>query len=230
GRWGKFMKPARRRFLHLAASVAALPALHVAGRAQSVRPLAERLADYAERLRFEDIDEATVERVKAHVIDTIGCGIAAFGEGPVRICRDIALAPADGRATIIGTMRRSTPELASFANGVAFRYYDLNDAYVGGLSGHPSDNIAPCLAVAEAEGASATDLITAIVLVYEVTCRLIDACDVMSRGWDAPVFSLPAVALAAGKLMKLPPDKLAQAVNLALNDHIPMRPTPVQGV
>src|SRR5262249_52409965 len=167
---------------------------------------------------------------KAHVIDTIGCGIAAFDEGPVRICRDIALAPADGSATVIGTTRLSTPELASFANGVAFRYYDLNDAYVGGLSGHPSDNIAPCLAVAEAEGASAADLITAIVLVYEVTCRLIDACDVMSRGWDAPVFSLPAVALAAGKLMKLSPEKLAQAVNLALNDHIPMGQTRVQGL
>jgi len=224
------MKPARRRFLHLAASAAALPALGSAARTEPMRPLAERLADYADRLRFEDIDQETVERVKAHVIDTIGCGIAAFNEGPVRICRDIALAPADGKATVIGTTRRSTPELASFANGVAFRYYDLNDAYVGGLSGHPSDNIAPCLAVAEAEWASATDLITAIVLVYEITCRLIDACDVMSRGWDAPVFSLPAVALAAGKLMKLPPAKLAEAVNLALNDHISMGQTRVQGL
>jgi 2-methylcitrate dehydratase len=224
------MKPARRRFLHLAASAAALPALASAARAETMRPLAERLADYARRLRFEDIDPETVERVKAHVIDTIGCGVAAFNEGPVRICRDIALAPSDGKATVIGTTRRSTPELASFANGVAFRYYDLNDAYVGGLSGHPSDNIAPCLAVAEAEGASATDLITAIVLVYEVTCRLIDACDVMSRGWDAPVFSLPAVALAAGKLMKLPPEKLAEAVNLALSAHISMGQTRVQGL
>ena len=221
------MKLARRRILQLAASAAVLPAIPSGASAQAARPLAERLADYAHRLRFDDIDAATVERAKAHVIDTIGCGIAAFDEGPVRICRELALA-AEGNATVIGTTRRSTPELASFANGVAFRYYDLNDAYVGGLSGHPSDNIAPCLAVAEAEGASATDLITAIVLVYEITCRLIDACDVMSRGWDAPVFSLPAVALAAGKLMKLPPEKLTQAVNLALNDHIPMGQTRMQ--
>jgi 2-methylcitrate dehydratase len=219
------MKLARRRLLQLAASAAVLPTTPRA--VQAARPLVERLADYAHRLRFEDIDAATIERAKAHVIDTIGCGIAAFDEGPVRICRDLALA-AQGDATVIGTTRRSTAELASFANGVAFRYYDLNDAYVGGLSGHPSDNIAPCLAVAEAEVASATDLITAIVLVYEITCRLIDACDVMSRGWDAPVFSLPAVALAAGKLMKLPPEKLAQAVNLALNDHIPMGQTRMQ--
>jgi 2-methylcitrate dehydratase len=147
------MKLARRRILQMAASAAVLPAIASAASAQGARPLAERLADYAHRLRFDDIDAATVERAKAHVIDTIGCGIAAFDEGPVRICRDLALA-AQGDATVIGTTRRSTPELASFANGVAFRYYDLNDAYVGGLSGHPSDNIAPCLAVAEAEGAS----------------------------------------------------------------------------
>ena len=40
--------------------------------------------------------------------------------------------------------------------------------------------------------------------------------------------SLPAVALAAGKLMKLSPAKLAQAVNIALNDHIPMGQTRAQ--
>jgi 2-methylcitrate dehydratase len=219
---------ARRRFLHLAAGAVAMPAVSRVARAEGARPLAERLAEYAERLRFEDIDAATVERVKSHVIDTIGCGIAAFDEAPVRVCRDLALAPSGGTATIIGTSRSSTPDLASFANGAAFRYYDLNDSYVGGLAGHPSDNISACLAVAEAERSSATDLITAIVLVYEIDCRLIDAFDVTARGWDPPVFSLPAVALAAGKLMKLPLDKLTQAVNLAINDHIPMGQTRTQ--
>ena len=37
------MKPARRRFLHLAASAAALPALGSVARAEPMRPLAERL-------------------------------------------------------------------------------------------------------------------------------------------------------------------------------------------
>src|SRR5206468_7317721 len=58
-------------------------------------------------------------------------------------------------------------DLATFANGAAFRYYDLNDSYVGGLAGHPSDHIAACLAVAESERSSAAELITAIVLAYE---------------------------------------------------------------
>ena len=189
-----------------------------------VHPLADRLAAYADSLRFEDLDAATLERVKTHVIDTIGCGIGAFDERPVRICRDIALA-VSGSATVIGTNRRTTPELATFANCAAFRYLDFNDSYVGKFTVHPSDHIAACLAVAEAERASARELIAAIVVAYEVNCRLVDAFDISTRGWDPPVLSLPAVALAAGKLMKLSPAQLTQAVSIAINDHIPMAQT-----
>ncbi len=189
--------------------------------------IAEQLANYAHGLGFEDLDSLTVERVKTHVIDTIGCGIGAFDERPVRICRDLALA-VRGNSTIIGTDRRTTADLATFANCVAFRYLDFNDTYVGHFSVHPSDHIAACIAVAEAEGASARELIASIVIAYEVNCRLVDACDISTRGWDPTVMSPPAVALAAGKLMKLAPGQLTHAVNIAINDHIPMAQTRVQ--
>jgi hypothetical protein len=104
-------------FLYLAASAAALPAAsriaysqsHPAGQLPpaAIRPLAERLAAYVDGLRYEDIDAATVERVKTHVIDVIGCGIGAFDERPVGICREVALA-VGGKATIIGTDRRTS--------------------------------------------------------------------------------------------------------------------------
>ena len=225
----------RRHFLQLIAGAVVLPltpqnasaqsATKPSPSASSVRPLAERLAAYAHELRYDRLDPTTIERVKAHLIDTLGCGIAAFDERPVRACREIALAPSAGTSTIVGTSKSATPDLAAFANAVAFRYYDLNDVYVGRPSTHPSDNIAACLAVAEAEGASAKDLITSIALAYEINCRLVDAFDLSDRGWDATVYSLPAVALAAGTLMKLPADKLAHAVALALNDHIPLGQT-----
>jgi 2-methylcitrate dehydratase len=235
------MRLPRRQFLHLAVGAAVVPIASRIARAQSnpksaasvqnEGTLAERLAGYAHGLRYDDLDEATIERVKAHLIDSIGCGLAAFDEKPVRICRDVALANGSGGgATVIGTKRRVAPDLATFANGAAFRYLDLNDAYVGRITGHPSDDIAACLAVAEAERSTAAELITAIVLAYEVNCRLIDAFDVSlgTSGWDVPVLSLPAVALAAGKLMKLSPAALAQAVGLALNDHIAMGQTRTQ--
>jgi len=202
---------------------------HAANEPQSsVRPLAERLAAYAHSLRYEDLDAATIERIKAHVIDSIGCAIGAFDERPVRVCRDVALATGGGSSSVIGTKGRTTPDLAAFANSVAVRYHDFNDVYVGRFASHPSDYIPACLAIAEAERSSAAELVTAIALVYEINCRLVDALDVAARNWDPPVHGLPAVALAAGKLMKLAPDKLVHAVNIAINDHIPMGQTRTQ--
>ena len=234
---GIVVKLTRRRLLHLSAGPVALPITSRIAMAQNnpsppvsaprERPLAERLAAYAHALRYDELDAATVERVKVHVIDTIGCGIGAFEERPVRICRDVALA-VPGTATVIGTRRRTTPDLTSFANGTAFRYLDFNDTYVGRFAVHPSDTIAACLAVAEVERATARDLVTAIVLAYEVNCRLVDSLDIAARGWDPPVFSLPAVALAAGRLMKLDPEQLTHAVSLAINDHIPLAQTRIQ--
>jgi 2-methylcitrate dehydratase len=194
----------------------------------SSAPLADRLAAYAERLNYRDVDPATLEAAKVLVVDSFGCAIAALDEKPVRICRELATAAGGGVSTIIGTGRRTTPDLAAFANAAAIRYYDLNDVYVTRQASHPSDAIAACFAIAEAEKASAKDLLTAIVLAYEVECHLVDAFDLSSRRFDATVFTLPAAALAAGKLMKLDRDQLAQAVNIAVNDHVPLAQTRTQ--
>jgi 2-methylcitrate dehydratase len=229
----------RRRFLRLAAGAGVLPFTWRVARAEDAilgsrrSPLAARLATYADGLRYDDLDDATVESVKVHIIDSLGCGLAAFDERAVRICREVVLANSSGGgATVIGTKRYAAPDLAAFANCAAVRYLDLNDAYVGQITGHPSDNISACIAVAEVERASTRALITAVALAYEVNCRLIDAFDtsIASRGWDVPVLSLPAVALAAGKLMKLSFDRLEQAVNLALNDHISLGQTRAQAL
>lgn len=190
--------------------------------------LAERLAGYVNGVSYADLGPAVVELVKAHLIDTLGCALGAFNEKPVRTVRDIALSGTGGQATVIGTGRRTSMDWACFANGAALRHFDLNDAYAGQEVGHPSDNIAPCLAVAEAEGVSGQELILAIALAYEIDCRLLDTVQISERGWDHPNFSLPAAALAAGKLMKLAPEQLTQAVNLALAGHLAVNQTRLQ--
>ena len=168
------------------------------------------------------LDQTTIEAAKAHFIDAIGCGISAYHEVAVRACRQVALAVPGGVSTVIGTKRRTTPDLATFANGAAIRYFDFNDLYFGREPGHPSDNITACLAIAEAEGRNGRDFLLAMVLAYEINCRLLDAAELTKKGWDHPINSLPASALAAGKLMDLPAEKLEQAVNIALNGHIAM--------
>jgi 2-methylcitrate dehydratase len=207
----------RRTLLAALASTAALPAF-----AQTAEPgtIAEHLAAYVDAIHYSDLSPAIVELVKAHFIDAIGCAIGAFNEPPVKAIRDIALATSAGKSTVMGTARRTAMDWASFANGTAMRNFDLNDVYAGREVGHPSDNITPCLAVAEAEGRSGQDLILAIALAYEIDCRLLDTVQISARGWDHPNFSLPAASLAAGKLMHLTPAQLTQAVNLSFAGHL----------
>lgn len=190
--------------------------------------VAQRMARYVVETEYGALDQTTIEAAKAHLIDSVGCGISAYHVDVVRACRDVALAVPGGVSTVIGTKRRTTPDLATFANGAAIRYFDFNDLYFGREPGHPSDNISACLAIAEAEGRNGRDFLLAMVLAYEIDCRLLDAAELTLKGWDHPINSLPACALAAGKLMGLPAEKLEQAVNIALNGHIAMNQTRVQ--
>ncbi|WP_176051300.1 MmgE/PrpD family protein [Burkholderia sp. BCC1644] len=215
----------RRTFLAALGAAAACPALVRA--APAAPSIARQLADYAASLTWDALDATTIETAKAHLIDALGCAMLARDAPPVAMCRRIATT-VTGPSTLIGTRQRSTPDLAAFANGAALRYEDFNDLYVGLEPGHPSDNVAPCLAVAEAEQASGRDLLLSIVLAYEIDCRLLDAANLTSRGWDHPVYSLPAVALAAGRLMRLDRDRMEQAVNLSLGGHLAMNQTRVQ--
>ena len=220
----------RRVLIGALAGVAAAPALaqaaSVADKPKATEPpLARRLAGYAGSLRTADLDSATVERAKVHLLDSLGCGLAAFKEGPVSTVRELALAGGGNAATIIGTARRATLEWAAFANGAAIRADDINDVYVGRGTGHPSDNIAACLAAAEGAGASGAELLLAIVLAYEIEARFLDAAYPDNRGWDHPTYALVSGALAAGKLLKLPPEKLAEAINLSLSGHLAMNQT-----
>ena len=70
-------------------------------------------------------------------------------------------------ARILGTNHRTLPELATFANGVMARYLDGNDVYPGG-GGHPSDVIAPMLALADTFARSGLATVGAIALGYDV--------------------------------------------------------------
>jgi len=215
-------------------SFAAIPAFAQTRAAQQVNgpgnltagnaPLARRLAGYAESIRFADLDAPTIERAKIHLLDSLGCGLSAFAEETVASVRKLALAAGGNAATIIGTKQRTTLEWAAFTNGAAIRADDINDGYSGG-NGHPSDNIAACLPVAEAEGASGADLLLSMVLAYEIQCRLLDARRAGEEDWDHPNYALAASALAAGKLMKLSAPQLNEAISLALTGHLSMRQT-----
>ncbi len=186
--------------------------------------LAEELSHYAYSLKYNDIPENIVHESKKRIIDALGCGIGAFNAEPVKFSRKIAeRAKVNDGSILLGTRRTTTPDMASFVNGIMIRYFDYNDTYLSREPAHPSDNLGACLSVASSEGANGKDLLLSVALAFEIQCRFCDTADLRHRGWDHVCYGLVSTALASGRLMGLNSEKMTQAVNLALNSHIAMR-------
>jgi 2-methylcitrate dehydratase len=134
------------------------------------------LCDYALKLSYRDLPEEVIRRTKHIVLDTIGCALGGADSPPAQIARASAAEITSAvPSTVLVSGRKSSPELAAFANGVMIRYLDFNDTYAGSPTCHPSDLLAPVLAVVDATGGSGKDVILGMVLGYEVLCGLIDA-------------------------------------------------------
>ena len=186
--------------------------------------LARSLAEYMLSVQYRRLDLRTVKEMKARIVDALGCAIGAYGAEPVTLARKMVTGlRGTGNSTLIGTRSKTTPELATFVNGLMIRYFDFNDTYLSKEPAHPSDNLAPCFAVAETEAAPGEELIATAVAAYEIQCRLCDAADIRHRGWDHVNYGLVSSSLAAAKLMGLDVGKAAQSVNIALSGHIAMR-------
>jgi 2-methylcitrate dehydratase len=178
--------------------------------------LAHRFADFASRLRFEDLPPPVVHEVKRRVIDSIGCALGSWRAAPCAIARRVASTmSAQNGAHLWGTRHLAPPDWAAFANGCLVRYLDYNDTYLSKEPAHPSDNIPAAWAAAESAGADGRTLITAIALAYEVQCRLCDAASIRSRGWDHVTYGAFSTALAAARVMKLDAERTRHAVNIA---------------
>jgi 2-methylcitrate dehydratase len=186
--------------------------------------LAARLAEYVLSVKYQKLDRRTVNELKARVVDALGCAIGAYREKPVMMARKAASGlRRGGSSTLIGSDYSTSPDLATFVNGLMIRYFDFNDTYLSKEPAHPSDNLAPCFAVGEAEESSGREFIAAAVAAYEIQCRLCDVADIRHRGWDHVNYGLVSSALGAAKLMGLGERQATHSVNIALSGHIAMR-------
>jgi 2-methylcitrate dehydratase len=188
--------------------------------------LAERMAAYCADFSYDKLTQTSIHEAKRRVLDGFGCAMGSYLADPPKIAREIARsASSDFGATVIGTAHQSTPELAAFANGTMFRYLDFNDTYLSKEPAHPSDNIAALLAIAEAFESDGEDLIAAIVLSYEIQCRLCDAYSIRSRGWDHVTYGSFSTVAGCGLLLGFDQDKFVHAFGLAATPNNAMRIT-----
>jgi 2-methylcitrate dehydratase len=223
---------ARRDVLkRIAASgaVAAAPAFPVLAQERAKEAsatLAERLADYATKLKYEDLPEDVVRLTKRTILDTIGCAYGGCAAGPSRIATKLAGdVSAKQPATVLISGVKTSPDLAVFANGVMIRYLDFNDAFVSLThgAGHPSDTIAALLSSAEISGRSGRDLITATVLAYEVFCKIADVFDYLGNGIDHSTITGMAAVVGAGRLIGLTPDQMVHAIGITVGGNTATR-------
>ena len=184
------------------------------------------LADYVTNLEFGQLGASTIREAKIRLIDTLGCAIGGYASEPAAIARRLAARQqGEPSARILGSGARTSMEMATFANCVMARYLDYNDTYVSVGSGHTSDIIPACLAVADALGVNGGDLLSAIVAGYEVYTGLADVVPLRSLGWDQGLFVVLGSAAGASRLLGLTRDQTAHALAIAVTANVPTRQT-----
>lgn len=184
------------------------------------------LAQYVAGLTFDQLPAGARHETKRRLIDAIGCAIGGYASAPASIARAMA-AEQSGQppARVLGSGALTSMEMAAFANTVMVRYLDCNDTYVSKGSGHPSDMIGACLAVADARRASGRDALLAIAAAYEIFTALADVVALRDLGWDQGVFVVLGSAAGAAKLLGLTSGQTADALAIAITSSIPTRQT-----
>ena len=188
--------------------------------------IAEQMSSWTVGLHYSHLPAEVAHLAKRMIIDTIGCAIGAYTSEPSKIARHLASTVTSSQpCTVIGSGQTTSPDLATFANGVMIRYLDYNDGYTSQESGHPSDSIAAVLSATEMAGLGGRRAITATVAAYEAFCRLGDAATLRYRGYDHVTNGCVASVLGATRSLGLSEEQTHQALNLGIAPNIALGQT-----
>jgi len=180
-----------------------------------MKTLAEEIALWVSELSFEELPGDVIRRAKEVLLDSLGCALGALNAVPVRMVREVVRERGGNpQSTPVGVGWKTSCDQATFVDGMAIRYLDFNDYSTSGS--HASMNVAPALALAEARGLSGKDCLLGIVVGYDLQLRLREAsAKGKTQGWDHSTSAHYSAAAVAGKLLGLPPAKIAHALAIA---------------
>lgn len=178
----------------------------------------ESLADYVLNVQFNALSDATINSARDCVLDCVIAAVAGADSDGAQAAREAApVAFGAGGSSSIWFCGVKIPAAgAILANCTAASILDLDDGHRA-ATGHPGAAIIPsCLALAEETGCSWQELITCIVLGYEVAVRIaagrdFSRLDTMSTG----KWCNYGVAAAVGRMRGLTRDQLIQAMAVA---------------
>ena len=182
-----------------------------------------QLAQYAATLRYDDLPEDVRRLAHWVLLDTLGCAMAGAGtEEVAQIRRAMTQANGDnggnGDSLYWGTGSKAPLPLAALANGAAVHAREIDD--FGGCAHSGSVVIPAALGMAARVGASGRELLTAIVIGYDIARRAMDGGGgyqaFKDRGWHSTsTCGGFGAAAAAGRLLGLNAQRLQWALGYA---------------
>jgi 2-methylcitrate dehydratase PrpD len=182
--------------------------------------LTEQLSNYIVSHQSTQLPRPILERAKIHILDTFGAMVSGSMLKPGRVAIDFVRGQGGPReATVVATDVQTSQILAALANGMTAHADETDDAHFPTVT-HPGSVIVPAaLAVAEKEHRSGQDFVVAVVMGYDVMCRINKALDrawMGKRGLHAG--SLCATfgsAAAASRLLAISAQQVRYALALA---------------
>jgi 2-methylcitrate dehydratase len=176
----------------------------------------EALAKYAARASFTDLSVQSRSQLPVHILDSLGCCIAALGAGPIEACRaQVVDFGGGGSCALIGG-GKANPIYAAFWHTALVRYVDFMDNFLAATETcHTADNFGVALTIADYVGGSGRDLMLAVALSYTVQSRFVDHADFMTRGFDHTTQLAFSLNAAAGRLLGLSEPEIANAIAMA---------------
>jgi 2-methylcitrate dehydratase PrpD len=180
---------------------------------------AQQFAEFGSTLTFEEIPADVIEAAKLHLLDTLGCGLAAHALGVATEGRTtMAELGGEPQSSVIGLDERLPAANASFANAMVCHGLDFDDTHSDSVA-HVSVVVCPAaISVAEAQGADGRTLLAAVVGGNEVVTRVGMAA---SGAFHARGFHPTAICgifggvTAACRLTGVPVERTASALGIA---------------
>jgi 2-methylcitrate dehydratase PrpD len=181
--------------------------------------LSRTLCEIVAGLSYDALPREVVTMVEALILDTLGViGGARTAPGVAELNARLARWERSGSATGLIDRARYSPPTAALANGAAAHALDFDDQHDPARV-HTSCVVLPTLlAVAEDAGpVSGRDFLLAFAIGAELHARLgLAAYNSLGKGWHPTmVFGTLAASLAAGRLLRLDADTLANALGMA---------------
>ena len=186
----------------------------------SNNPHTRAIAQFIAQLRYEDIPDEVIARIKLLILDALGCALYGSGLEWSRIlCTALVQLDATKACRVWGTSERLSAPHAALINGSLVQSFELDDVHRQGVLHVGAVTLPPLLAVTELRpDMSGPDFLRAAVAGYEIGPR-VGKCmgpQHIGQGWHsgATVGVFSAVSGAAAAL-RLTAEQAVHALGIA---------------